>query len=306
MSPAIGSVDIGSAGAAMSLLNARLGVWLPSPRYVEELRAAVASDQQGASLPGPVPSPEGAFPLWVRTRRFKYLLRELTGRYDPDDRFLYVTDGGQFDNLGVYALLERRCSTIIAFDASGDLRPSPPRTPPSLDAFNRTCELASLHLGITITPASGRSEFDFAELDPGAQQNSPRLNRSVPTAHTSVATYDVFYPAVKNGDHEFLEEKRGILVLAKAVLNPNSPKCLRTYVAEQGWRFPADSTLDQFLEPDRFEKYGCLGKHNAEEALTRAALDASIDLTDTATAIDHDPLPPSVVEWGCHLPDRGR
>ena len=63
--------------------NARLGVWLPNPRYVGQLR-----DETFAA------------PTWVRLRRFTYLLKDIFGAYSPDDRFVYVTDGGQFDNLG--------------------------------------------------------------------------------------------------------------------------------------------------------------------------------------------------------------
>lgn len=35
------------------------------------------------------------------------------------DRFVYVTDGGHFENLGLVELLRRGCTDIFCFDASG-------------------------------------------------------------------------------------------------------------------------------------------------------------------------------------------
>ena len=82
----------------MSVFNLRLGVWLPSPQYIERLRQ----------------HPDDT--VWIRLRRFPLLFKEVFSSYDADDRFRYVTDGGQFDNLGLYELLARR-QTIFCFDA---------------------------------------------------------------------------------------------------------------------------------------------------------------------------------------------
>lgn len=262
VSPAIGSVDVGTAGSLLSLLNARLGVWLPSPRYVEQMRE-------------PTDSPEGSYPLWVRTRRLTYLLRELTGHYDPADRFLYVTDGGQYDNLGVFALLQRRCPIIIAFDASGDLRPAPPGCAPSCDAFQQTRALAEDQLGVTFkllddngAPCRGDSEQTSPVGpvgEPGTRANPSKATRPIPTARASIARFEVSYPA------ELGEQQTTLLILAKAVISDNTSSDLRDYAGTPaGKGFPADSTLNQFLEPQRFEKYVELGRENAKSALAAA------------------------------------
>ncbi len=77
----------------MSLLNIRLGVWLPNPMY----------------LTGKSWYPN---PFW--------LFREMRRNLDAQGRGIYVSDGGHLENLGVYQLLKRRCRFIIVVDATTD------------------------------------------------------------------------------------------------------------------------------------------------------------------------------------------
>src|SRR5262249_43949531 len=49
-----------------------------------------------------------------------HLLKELFGRTDARSSYVYLSDGGHFDNLGVYELVRRRCRYVIACDASAD------------------------------------------------------------------------------------------------------------------------------------------------------------------------------------------
>lgn len=49
-----------------------------------------------------------------------YLLRELFGLTDHTSPYVYLSDGGHFENLGLYELVRRRCVTIIAIDAGQD------------------------------------------------------------------------------------------------------------------------------------------------------------------------------------------
>ena len=47
-------------------------------------------------------------------------MRELLGTANENRDFLNVSDGGHFENLGVYELIRRRCKVIIAGDAECD------------------------------------------------------------------------------------------------------------------------------------------------------------------------------------------
>ena len=47
------------------------------------------------------------------------LLYEVVGRHRVRSTFLYVTDGGHIENLGLLELLRRECTTIVCLDAAG-------------------------------------------------------------------------------------------------------------------------------------------------------------------------------------------
>ena len=51
--------------------------------------------------------------------RPRYLLKELLGWNSVNDKYLYVTDGGHYENLGLVELLRRGCTKIYCLDASG-------------------------------------------------------------------------------------------------------------------------------------------------------------------------------------------
>lgn len=90
-----GHPGLGSTNALLAALNLRLGTWMPNPRY---------------ELPDrPLKKP-----------RLGYLLKEILGVYDPEDPYVYVTDGGQWENLGLVELVRRRARWILCVDSSGD------------------------------------------------------------------------------------------------------------------------------------------------------------------------------------------
>ena len=105
VSSAMGRFKKGSTGALLALANVRLGMWMPNPRFL-----------------GVVPAGglEGRRPGYPR-RRINYLVKEVFGVYDLDDLYVYVTDGGHWENLGLVELLRRRCSEVFCFDASGSM-----------------------------------------------------------------------------------------------------------------------------------------------------------------------------------------
>ena len=83
-----------SLTAFLTIFNARLGQWMQNPR----------------------------FPQW-KAEGPKFgdrLVSELFGSTDDKDAFIHLTDGGHFENLGVYELIRRRCRYIIAVDAGED------------------------------------------------------------------------------------------------------------------------------------------------------------------------------------------
>ena len=80
----------------LTLFNVRLGWWLGNPTKAKAFKKA-----------GPI------FALW-------WLARELFGFVDESSRYLNLSDGGHFENLGIYELVRRRCRYIIAIDGEAD------------------------------------------------------------------------------------------------------------------------------------------------------------------------------------------
>ena len=81
----------------MTLFDVRLGWWLANPK-------------------GKVKNWRSTSP----TFGFYWLLCELMGATDDDSDCVYLSDGGHFENLGIYELVRRRCKLIVASDASCD------------------------------------------------------------------------------------------------------------------------------------------------------------------------------------------
>jgi len=80
----------------MGLLNVRLGYWAKNPRM---------GDQRNPLLPW----------WWI------FLFREMLGiRLDARRRHIHLSDGGGFENLGIYELVRRRVKSIVVCDAGAD------------------------------------------------------------------------------------------------------------------------------------------------------------------------------------------
>ena len=82
----------------LALLNVRLGFWFPNPKSLKK------------------------HPWWRGFLTYSnfYLLSEMLSLLGENRPFLYLTDGGHIENLGLYQLLRRRCRLIIVIDAEAD------------------------------------------------------------------------------------------------------------------------------------------------------------------------------------------
>ncbi len=97
-SPNMGYHSTPSLAILMTFFNVRLGFWAGNPR-----------NNDTWFLPGP-------------TVGLKQLISELLGLTNDNAKYVYLSDGGHFENLGVYELVKRRCKFIIACDAGADPR----------------------------------------------------------------------------------------------------------------------------------------------------------------------------------------
>lgn len=132
LSPRMGSFTVAGAVSLLTLLNLRLGYWLPNP----------GAHQQNH------PDTPNAWNLW----------RELRGNMAETDPLVNLSDGAHIENLALYELLRRRCRLIIAVDAESD---------PAIrcGSLLKLIRYASIDLGTTI-------EIQLDDLRPDEQGHS--------------------------------------------------------------------------------------------------------------------------------------
>lgn len=205
----------------MTVFNVRLGWWIQNTRKLDQWVE-----------PGP-------------TQSIPYLLKELMASTNDEDDYVYVSDGGHFENLGIYELVRRRCRYIIACDAGCD----PDYTFEDLGNAIRKCRI---DLGIEI------------EIDPGAIVPDPETGHSL--FHCAVGTihYERRDPVATPG----------YLLYIKASLTGNEPTDVKQYKADHA-AFPHESTGDQWYCESQFESYRKLGHHVALQILSQAREDAA-------------------------------
>ena len=97
-SPSMGSRSSPATGFIMTLLNARLGCWLGNP---------ASAGAKTWTHAGPH-SATGS------------LVKEAFGLTSNQNAYVYLSDGGHFENLGLYEMVLRRCRFIVVLDGGAD------------------------------------------------------------------------------------------------------------------------------------------------------------------------------------------
>jgi hypothetical protein len=256
--PNMGMASVRPLSATIALLNVRLGRWLRHP--LDTVRDAGKSPlaRWWSGKPGPI-----------------YLLREAFFKsgatvVDPTTEaprssgFVFLTDGGHIENLGVYELLRRRCAVIIAVDGEQDSE----MTASSLVQLERFARI-DLGTGIVIDwePIAKRSRAVSAEV-------KTRTATSQPGPHVAIGLID--YPGIGDGQRE-----TGVLVYIKASLSGDENDYVMAYKAAHP-SFPHESTMDQLFTEEQFEAYRALGEHITRRFLTGQ------DTASVAADLDRD------------------
>ncbi len=191
----------------LTVFNVRLGHWCPNPAHHNATAIGQRSPTMGA---------------W-------YLFKELFAQTDDADRFVYLSDGGHFENLGVYELVRRRCKYIMVVDAGEDEE----RVFEDLANLTRKCYT---DFGVSI-------DIDLQAL---------RLKKDPKISPRCWALGDIHYPNVAG------EPAVGVLLYIKPSLIDNMPEDILNYATKND-SFPHQPTPDQFFDEAQFESYRKLG-----------------------------------------------
>jgi predicted acylesterase/phospholipase RssA len=225
VSGAAASANMGSATIkpwtlTLALLNVRLGFWLRNPRYVR-VRSYLARTFHYLFNP--------------------YFLYEVFGLLNESRWYVYLTDGGHVENLGIYELLRRRCQLIIAVDAEAD---------PKMN-FNSLVKLeryARIDLGVRIELPW--QEIRLVTLDTGkviAEKGDASSKISCEGPHCAIGK--IHYPGGE-----------GYLLYVKASLSGDESDYVIDY-KRRNEDYPHETTGDQFFSEEQFEVYRNLGFH---------------------------------------------
>jgi len=207
-SPNMGFHSSPALSFLLTVFDVRLGWWLGNPRQTNE---------NIWKAPGP---------------RFAFLplVGELAGRTNDESKFVYLSDGGHFENLGIYELVKRRCQLIVVTDCGAD------------------CALEFGDLGNAIRKCRNdlgiEIEIDTAAIRPGKEGLSP----------SQFTIGEIRYDLVDGAG-----APKGTLVLIKPSISLSESSDILDYKARHPI-FPQESTADQFFTESQFESYRKLGQ----------------------------------------------
>jgi hypothetical protein len=193
----------------MALFNARLGWWLGNPAKSTFKKAG----------PNFAVAP---------------LIAEAFGLTDNDSDYVYLSDGGHFENLGLYEMVLRRCRFIVVSDAGCD-----PAC--SFEDLGGAIRKIRIDLGIPI-------EFEGIKITSRLQKTNGRR----------CAIANIGYSHVDGKDTD------GVLIYLKPSFYGDEPTDIINY-ALGNLEFPHEPTSDQWFSESQFESYRMLGVHTIEE-----------------------------------------
>jgi hypothetical protein len=228
----------------MALLNMRLGYWVPHPKRCN----------------GGMPNHfHPAFSALLRGYREDYPWQELS-------------DGGHFENLGLYELVRRRVRLILVSDGSQDpgwqfedLQTALRRIG---EDFGARIEFYGSHSMEDLIPAPGGHCYP----------------RGLELAKRGFAVARICYPPDFNAAGEVMPEDTetsSLLIYLTTTVVDGLPLELRGYKGKNP-DFPDQSTGDQFFDEDQFEAYRELGYRIAD------AMIREVDLEDLLGRIQPD------------------
>ena len=242
IAPSMGKMTPRALTFLLALANVRLGVWLPNPRWV-------SGRTGGWRRPSP-----------------SYLIRELLGRNRVDSRYLFVTDGGHYENLGLVELLRRGWTKIYCFDASGG---------EGFEALGDAVALARSELGVEIDirpdplmpgSATPRCAMPRSSLKVSDDASVPKGSTPKADREAGADVEDLAAQIAVSATFSYRDGTPGELVYARNVMSHGAPWDVRAHHRSDP-AFPHNSTADQLYTDQKFESYRALGAQAGARAL---------------------------------------
>ncbi len=194
----------------LTLFNVRLGWWLGNPGPAGEKTFHRASPRLSVAP----------------------IIQEAFGLTDDTNKYVYLSDGGHFENLAVYEMVLRRCHLIVVCDGAQDENYE-------FEDLGNAVRKIGIDLGVPI-------KFDSVPIFKKVPENEQGRH----WAFGRICYTDV------DGDGA----SDGILIYIKPALYGREPRDVLQY-QKANPAFPHQSTGDQFFDEPQFESYRMLGAY---------------------------------------------
>lgn len=203
VSPNMGYHSSAATAFLLTMFNVRLGWWIGNPR----LKCWKRADPRTG---------------------IAYLVKDLIGKSDINTNYVCLSDGGHFDNMGLYELIRRRCTFILLGDAEEDINSS-------CEGLANAIRRCRIDFGAEIT-------IDLSDI------TSKDENTDFSKSHLVKGT--IKYPDSKT--------PAGTIIYIKTTMTGKETADVREYAIANP-EFPQQSTGDQFFNEAQFESYRKLG-----------------------------------------------
>lgn len=212
----------------MMLLNIRLGLWVlnPSKNWKKDVLRRPTHIR-----------PSGHYAL-------------SNSGFKRSSSFLELSDGGHFDNSGLYELIRRRCEVILACDGEAD-------KDFSFAGFVSLQRRVAEDFGVAFKFYEDRARNYWPkETIPSKALAYPK---GALCAELPFFAARIIYPKTRGEQ----EPKEGKLIYIKSTMIDDLSFTTKGYKAKNP-DFPHETTADQFFDPEQFEVYRELGYYAAK------------------------------------------
>jgi hypothetical protein len=234
----------------LTLFNARLGWWLGNPG----------------------PKGEKYYQLSYPKSAIYPIVTEALGLTDADNAYVLLSDGGHFENLGLYEMVLRRCRCILVVDGGRD------EAGQFADLGNAVRKIR-IDCGIPI-------DFPYLPIYPRNPEGQRRGKYC--------AIGRICYSSVDGT----AEQDDGVLLYIKPAFYGDEPRDIFNY-AQTNPQFPHESTADQWFDEPQFESHRMLGSYIMDVICGSGK--APLTLYDLVNkAYEHfarEPSPPVPLNW---------
>lgn len=221
VSPNMGYHSSPTVTFLLTLFNVRLGWWLGNPGE---------AGRETYTKPSPFFAP-------------KPLIAEALGMTDSQHPYVYLSDGGHFENLALYEMVRRRCHYIILSDSGADLEFN-------FEDLGNALRKIRIDLGVPI------------ELWEMPIQHRAAVDKLFAADGKSAGKYCAL-AKIKYSEVDGEDAQDGLLLYIKPTVYGIEPSDVQNY-AKANETFPHETTGDQMYSESQFESYRALGQYAVE------------------------------------------